>query len=160
MIIESSYVLVRNEERAISGILTTPDLSQQFLDLTEPFLLIGEIENRICALIDGRFTQPELAGVRNENDQNRPIESVANLTLGEHIRLIENRDNWARLGLKADRAVFVKELDVVRLLRNDVMHFDSDRITDVERASLRNFVQFVHQLKTRQAPLGIVAEAT
>jgi hypothetical protein len=84
---------------------------------------------------------------------------VADLTLGEHIRLIENRDNWARLGLKADRAVFVKELDVVRLLRNDVMHFDSDRITDVERASLRNFVQFVHQLKARQAPLGVVAAA-
>lgn len=156
-IIESSYVLVRNEQRAISGILTTTDLSQQFQDLAEPFLLIGEIENHIRALIDGRFTQPELAGVRNENDPNRPIESVADLTLGEHIRLIENHDNWARLGLKADRAVFVKELDVVRLLRNDVMHFDSDRITDVERASLRNFVQFVHQLKARQAPLGVVA---
>lgn len=152
-IIEGSYVLVRNEQRAISGILTTTDLSQQFQDLAEPFLLIGEIENHIRSLIDGRFTQPELAAVRNENDPNRPIESVADLTLGEHIRLIENRDNWARLGLKADRAVFVKELDVVRQLRNDVMHFDSDRITDVERASLRNFVQFIHQLKARQAPL-------
>jgi CBS domain-containing protein len=152
-IIESSYVLVRNEQRAISGILTTTDLSQQFQDLAEPFLLIGEIENHIRSLIDGRFTQQELAAVRNENDPNRPIESVADLTLGEHIRLIENRENWARLGLKADRAVFVRELDVVRQLRNDVMHFDSDRITDVERSSLRNFVQFVHQLKARQAPL-------
>lgn len=151
-IIESSYVLVRNEQRAISGILTTTDLSQQFQDLAEPFLLIGEIENHIRAMIDGRFTQQELAAVRNENDPNRPVESVADLTLGEHIRLIENRDNWARLGLKADRAVFIKELDVVRQLRNDVMHFDSDRITDVERTSLRNFVQFVHQLKARQAP--------
>lgn len=152
-IIDSSYVLVRNERRAISGILTTTDLSQQFQDLAEPFLLIGEIENHIRSLIDERFTQPELAVVRNENDPDRRIESVADLTLGEHIRLIENPDNWARLGLKADRVVFVKELDVVRQLRNDVMHFDSDRITDVERASLRNFVQFVHELKARQAAL-------
>lgn len=152
-IIESSYVLVRNERRVISGILTTTDLSQQFQDLAEPFLLIGEIENHIRSLIDERFTQSELAAVRNENDADRPIESVADLTLGEHIRLIENPENWARLGLKADRAVFVKELDVVRQLRNDVMHFDSDRIADVERASLRNFVQFVHELKARQAPL-------
>ena len=151
-IIESSYVLVRNEQRLITGILTTTDLSQQFQDLAEPFLLIGEIENHIRSLIDGRFTQPQLAAVRNENDPDRRIESVADLTLGEHIRLIENPDNWARLGLKADRSVFVRELDIVRQLRNDVMHFDSDRITDVERASLRNFVQFVHQLKARQVP--------
>jgi len=152
-IIESSYVLVRNERRSISGILTTTDLSQQFQDLAEPFLLIGEIENHIRSLIDGRFTQEELAAVRNENDQNRLIESVADLTIGEHVRLIENPANWARLGLKADRAVFVRELDVVRQLRNDVMHFDSDRITDVERGSLRNFVQFIHELKDRQAPV-------
>lgn len=151
-IIESSYVLVRSEQRSITGILTTTDLSQQFQDLAEPFLLIGEIENHIRSLVDGRFTQPQLAAVRNENDPDRRIESVADLTLGEHIRLIENPDNWARLGLRADRAVFVRELDVVRQLRNDVMHFDSDRITDVERTSLRNFVQFIHQLKARQTP--------
>lgn len=155
-IIESSYVLVRNEHRVITGILTTTDLSQQFQDLAEPFLLIGEIENHIRSLIDGRFTQPELAAVKNENDPDRLIESVADLTLGEHIRLIENPSNWARLGLRADRAVFVKELDGVRQLRNDVMHFDSDRITDIERASLRNFVQFVHQLKAKQVPPQLV----
>lgn len=149
-IIESSYVLVRNERRTVSGILTTTDLSQQFQDLAEPFLLIGEIENHIRSLIDGRFTQQELAAVRNENDPDRLVESVADLTIGEHIRLIENPDNWARLRLKADRSVFVRELDIVRQLRNDVMHFDSDRITDVERGSLRNFVQFVHELKARQ----------
>jgi CBS domain-containing protein len=151
-IIESSYVLVRDEQRLIKGILTTTDLSQQFQDLAEPFLLIGEIENHIRALIHGRFTQQQLAAARNENDPERKIESVADLTLGEHVRLIENPDNWARLGVRADRAVFIRELDVVRQLRNDVMHFDSDRITEVERASLRNFVQFVHQLKARQTP--------
>lgn len=149
-IIESSYVLVRDERRVVVGILTTTNLSQQFQDLAEPFLLIGEIENHIRALIDGRFTQQELEAVRNENDPERAIESVADLTLGEHIRLIQNPDNWARLGLRADRGVFVKELDVIRQLRNDVMHFDSDRITDVERGSLRNFAQFLHQLKAHQ----------
>lgn len=151
-IIESSYVLVRNEQRVITGILTTTDLSQQFQDLAEPFLLIGEIENHIRSLVDGRFTQPQLAAARNENDPERQVQSVADLTLGEHIRLIENPDNWARLELRVDRTVFIRELDVIRQLRNDVMHFDSDRITDVERTSLRNFVQFVHQLKARQPP--------
>lgn len=149
-IIESSYVLVRDERRVVVGILTTTDLSQQFQDLAEPFLLIGEIENHIRALIDGRFTQAELGAVRNENDPDRIVESVADLTLGEHVRLIQTPANWERLALHADRAVFVKELDVIRQLRNDVMHFDSDRITDIERRSLRNFVQFLHQLKANQ----------
>ena len=151
-IIESSYVLVRDETRIVKGILTTTDLSQRFQTLAEPFLLLGEIENHIRSLIDRRFTREQLAAVKDQNDDRREIESVADLTLGEHIRLIERPDNWQRLGLHADRVVFVRELDTVRQLRNDIMHFDSDTITDNERRSLRNFVQFLHDLRAFQAP--------
>lgn len=149
-IIENSYVLVRDEARIIKGILTTTDLSQRFQTLAEPFLLLGEIENHIRSLIDGRFTQEELAAAKDQNDDKREIESVADLTLGEHIRLVERPENWQKLGLTADKVVFVRELDKVRQLRNDIMHFDSDTITDNERMSLRNFVQFLHELKTFQ----------
>jgi hypothetical protein len=64
---------------------------------------------------------------------------------------LERAENWNRLGLNADGVVFIKELDMIRQLRNDVMHFDSDRITDIELTSLRNFRQFLHDLKTFQA---------
>lgn len=151
-IIESSYVLVRDEHRVIRGILTTTDLSEQFQILSEPFLLLGEIENHIRALIDGRFTKSELAAAKDQGDESREVDTVADLTLGEHQRLLERRENWSRLGLSADRVVFIKELDKIRQLRNDVMHFDSDSITDVERTSLRNFLQFLHDLKTFQPP--------
>lgn len=151
-IIESSYVLVRDEQKVVRGILTTTDLSEQFQTLSEPFLLLGEIENHIRALIDGRFSQPELAAVKDQGDEGRAIETVADLTLGEHQRLLERPESWAKLGLNADRVVFIKELDKVRQLRNDVMHFDSDSITEIERTSLRNFLQFLHDLKTFQAP--------
>ena len=100
----------------------------------------------------GRVDREQLAAVKDQIDDRREIESVADLTLGEHIRLIERPDNWQRLGLHADRAVFVRELDTVRQLRNDIMHFDSDTITDSERRSLRNFVQFLHDLRAFQAP--------
>jgi CBS domain-containing protein len=152
-IIESSYVLVRDEQRVIRGILTTTDLSEQFQLLSEPFLLLGEIENHIRALIDGRFTKAELATVKDQGDEGREIDTVADLTLGEHQRLLERPENWARLELSADRVVVIKELDKVRQLRNDVMHFDSDSITDIERTSLRNFLQFLHDLKSFQPPL-------
>lgn len=149
-IIDSSYVLVRDESRIIKSILTTTDLSRQFQDLAEPFLLIGEIENHIRSLIEGRFTQQQLETTRNENDPERRVESVEDLTFGEYIRLIEDPGNWARLEIRADRAVFTKELDVIRKLRNDIMHFGSDPITDIERSSLRNFVNFLHHLKATQ----------
>lgn len=151
-VIENSYVLVRDERQVIVDILTTTDLSQQFQDLAEPFLLLGDIENHIRSLIDARFTQQELEGARNENDPGRAIASVGDLTLGEHARLIQNPDNWERLKLRVDRTVFSKELEVIRKLRNDVMHFESDRMTDEERGSLRKFVQFLHQLKAYQPP--------
>jgi hypothetical protein len=146
-IVEYSYVLVRGEDRRIAGIVTTADLSLQFLQLSEPFLLLSEIENHVRSLIDGRFTSEELAQVRDPSDSDREIGSVADLTFGEHIRLLENSINWTRTSLMVDRTVFVRELDHVRRIRNDVMHFDPDGITDEDLGLLRHFVRFLHQLK-------------
>ena len=146
-IVEHSYVLVRGEDRTVTGIVTTTDLSLQFQQLSEPFLLLSEIENHIRLLIDGRFTADELSGSKDSADPLRKIESVADLTFGEYIRLLENPLLWVKTGLTVDRAIFVRELDHVRRIRNDVMHFDPDGITDEDHALLRHFVQFMHDLR-------------
>ena len=41
------YVLVRGDDRAITGIVTVTDLSFQLMQLAGPFLWIGEIEGRL-----------------------------------------------------------------------------------------------------------------
>lgn len=146
-IVEHSYVLVRTGDRTISGIVTTTDLSLQFQQLSEPFLLLAEIENHVRKLIDGKFTVDELSSVKDQADPDRVIETVADLTFGEYIRLLENPDHWAKTELRVDRKVFVKELDKVRLIRNDVMHFDPDGITDEDHLLLRHFVQFLHDVQ-------------
>ena len=146
-IVEHSYVLVRGEERTVSGIVTTTDLSLQFQQLSEPFLLLAEIENHIRVLIDGKFTAEELSSIKDGADPDRTIESVADLSLGEYLRLLENPEHWEKTGLEVDRRVFVKELDKVRLIRNDVMHFDPDGITSEDHRSLHHFVQFLHHLR-------------
>jgi CBS domain-containing protein len=46
-IVRDQYVLIRDSSNKISGIVTASDLSEQFRRLTEPFLLLGEIENHI-----------------------------------------------------------------------------------------------------------------
>ncbi len=146
-IVEHSYVLVRAVDRTISGIVTTTDLSLQFQQLSEPFLLLAEIENHVRKLIDGKFTVDELSSVKDEADPDRVIETVADLTFGEYIRLLENPEHWDKTQLRVDRKVFVKELDKVRLIRNDVMHFDPDGITDEDHSLLRHFVQFLHDVR-------------
>lgn len=149
-IISHEYVLVRGDDKKITGIVTTSDLSFQFQQLSEPFLLLSEIENHIRRSIDGKFTSAELAAAKNEADGNREIKTVADLTFGEYIRLLENPDNWSKVGLAVDRAVFVKELDRIRIIRNDVMHFDPDGISEDNHNLLRRFVRFLQQLQKLQ----------
>lgn len=47
IIAEHQYVLVRGPDQKISGIVTASDLSLQFQQLAELFLLLGEIENHV-----------------------------------------------------------------------------------------------------------------
>ncbi|MGF6873031.1 hypothetical protein OKW35_002503 [Paraburkholderia sp. MM5477-R1] len=147
LIAAESYVLVRAADNRIKGIVTSTDLNLQFQQLSEPFLLLGEIENFVRSLIDGKFTGEQLREVRDGADEGRPVDSVADLTLGEIIRLMENPERWQRIGLQIDRVIFKKELDRVRLIRNDVMHFDPDPISAEDHQSLRAFVQFLHQIQ-------------
>jgi len=145
---EHEYVVVQAMDRTICGIVTATDLTFQFRALAEPFLLIGEIENHIRKLIHGKFSADELQDARNENDPDRVVDSVAGLTFGEYVRLVENEERWAKLGLRVDRVEFVKRLDRVREIRNDVMHFDPDGLTGDDIESLLNFAMFLRTLRT------------
>lgn len=148
-IVDRQYVLIRDAQQKIAGIVTTSDLSLRFLQLAEPFLLLGEIENHIRRLIDGKFTLEEVKGFRElGDDPERKVESVADLTFGEYLRLLENPTMWEKLSLQVDRASFVEQLDRVREIRNDVMHFDPDEVVEEELATLRRFVHFLQTLQS------------
>ena len=139
-------MLVRNTSNRICGIVTTSDLSVQFQHLAEPFLLLGEIENHLRRLIDGRFSLSDLRSVRDPADNARPIESVADLSFGEYARLLQDPARWGRIQIPIDRQVFLRDIDAVRAIRNDVMHFDPDPIDPEDLARLRRVVQFLRQV--------------
>jgi hypothetical protein len=50
--------------------------------------------------------------------------------------------------LTIDRAVFIEQLESIRTVRNDVMHFDPDGPAPSDLEALRNFVRFMGQLHT------------
>ncbi len=146
-VVEHECVLVRDSSEKISGIVTTSDLSVQFGQLGEPFLLLGEIENQIRNMISGKFAREELTTVRNPNDTSREISDPSDLTLGELLWLLADPKRWEKLGLKIDRKLFVNDLDDIRKIRNDVMHFDPDGIGEDDLAKLRTFVHFLRRLR-------------
>jgi CBS domain-containing protein len=146
IIAEKDVVLVRDSENKISGVVTTSDISVQFGALSEPFLLLSEIENHIRRIIDGKFSLEELKAARNPADADRKIENVANLTFGEYIRLLDTPKNWERLNFHLDRVECIKRLREVGRIRNDVMHFHPDGISPEDLDLLRETRKFLQAL--------------
>jgi hypothetical protein len=147
-IVTHEYVLIRAADRRICGIVTTADLSLQFLQLGEPFLLLGEIENHIRRLIDGKFNSKDLAEAKDPADAGREVTRVSDLNFGAYVRLLEKPERWTKLGLSIDRSVFVQQLEKVRAIRNDVMHFDPDGPAPSDLETLRHFAHFMEELHT------------
>ncbi len=145
LIVRHDCVLVRDSTRRISGIVTTHDLSEQFGSLGEPFLLLGEIENHIRAIL-GSLSKSDLSSALDPADGNREVEDAADLTFGEYLRLLTNPKMWAKLSLKVDQKTFIQHLDETRQIRNEVMHFDPEGIGPEDMKKLRAMAAFLRQL--------------
>lgn len=115
--------------------------------MSKPFLILGEIENYIRKLLDGKFTKEQLTGAVDPSDGCREIESVSDLTFGEYLRVLENPDRWSSLAINVDRKIFISNLDNIRKIRNSVMHFDPDGIDDSESEKLIQFCDFLRALE-------------
>lgn len=143
MVAEHDCVLIRADDNKICGIVTAYDISRQFGELAQPFLLLGDVENHIRHMIGGAFTPEELQYVKDPQDETREIKDAFDLTFGEYVRLLENESNWTKLNIEMDRRVFVTKLDRVREIRNEVMHFNPDPLDTQDLKLLEDFVRFL-----------------
>lgn len=151
-IITHGYVIIRSEDSSIAGILTVGDLSLEFRQLTEPFLLLQQIEKHLRNLLSriaqsdfkSKCSQILAAGVT----EGEVSGDVADLSLGDYLRLLEDQSFWELLSIKVDRAPFVNELHEVRKIRNRVMHFDQDGLKEKDKDRLRNSSTFFQTLST------------
>jgi hypothetical protein len=144
-IADQGFVFVRAKGEAPPGIVTAADLSQQFADLASPFLRLGEIERRLRRAIGPKMTRDQLQEASDPAD-GKPVESVEDLTLGGIVRFIEKPDNWDRIGWPVERPEFVKALDEVRIIRNDVMHFSPDPLDEMQELALHRFLKWLRIL--------------
>lgn len=140
---QHDYVLVRGKDRSITGIVTAADLAYQFRQLALPFILIGEIEHHLRDLVRGRFEVEEFSEAANGQKE---VRGPDDLTFGGYCRLLERIESWKKLDLNLDRAEFVKHLEEVRGIRNEVMHFSPDGIKQTDVEQLDQFVRFLRDL--------------
>ncbi len=144
-IAKHGYSLVRGKDNSVTGIVTATDLSEQFMHLAGPFLLIGEIEGHLRQLIHGQFTVEEMQ-LTSEGEGRRDISGSADLTFGGYCRLLSKPEYWERLNLAVDRGEFVEHLGTVRRIRNDVMHFDPEGLSPEDERQLRSVARFLETL--------------
>ena len=143
---KEEFVLVKSKSGKICGLVTTTDVSQQFIGIAEPFLLLEQLENKIRILIDRNLSPEQLKDCKYEKDEDRNVNGVADLTFGEYLRAFESPEYWDLISLKIDKSTFVKRLHEVRIIRNDVMHFHPDGIDDEKVEVLRKTNNFLSKL--------------
>jgi CBS domain-containing protein len=145
-IIARGFVFVRGPDRQITGIVTTTDLSLNFLTLAEPFLILGQVERCLRQIVMKRFTVDEIAEAKDPRDEGRKVDSVDNLTLGEVVRMFEPVERWQKLGWQIDRKVFLEALAQVVEMRNETMHFSPDPVEEERVQGLRNSLKWLQMM--------------
>lgn len=143
IVIKKEFAVVQKEDKTLSGIVTLADVSQQFMSIAEPFLFLEEIENHVRQVLHGKLLVEEIVKNCAPNDLTRKITHIDDLTFGEYVRIFEHPELWKKLNLNVDKSLFVKQLDKVRQIRNDIMHFEPEGITDAQLGDLRNMSKFM-----------------
>ncbi len=146
IILENQFVLVQKTDKSLCGIVTMTDITARFLMVSEPFLLLEQIENHIRQILDGKFLVDELREYCQIGDYERAFEYIDDLSFGDYIRVIQKPENWERLQLNIERTHFIKHLDRIREIRNDIMHFDPEGISKEQKEELIKMAKFLSEV--------------
>jgi len=136
------FVFVRNEKNAVAGIVTTADVVGAYRELATPFFLIGELDQVLRQLIARTFTLDEVTSLCDPDDS-RSVQSFDDLEMGDYQRVLENPQRWEKLGWPLDRATFIKRLDELRMVRNNVMHFNPEPVPEDTVEKLRYILKLL-----------------
>lgn len=147
IIAKNEFVIVLNEDRTFSGIITSSDIAEEFLSITqaEAFLLLEQIELQIRILL-GR-AGISLKEIQDECiDENRHVESIDDLTFGEYCHIIQQQRHWEKINIKANHSDFISYMDNINKIRNEIMHFRPDGIGEEKMQDLRNMARYLSEI--------------
>jgi CBS domain len=131
-ILEHGYALVRDADNSYCGMVTVDDLARQFLVMAGPFFLVGEIERRLRRLLNKTYAEADFRALTNQKHG-----TADELVFSQYMQLISPVVRWQKLGWNIDRQLFVAHLDIVRKVRNQIMHFHPTPMTEAEQIHLK-----------------------
>ncbi|THV41163.1 CBS domain-containing protein [Glycomyces buryatensis] len=134
----NDFILVQNQARSITGIMTAADLAIQFGTLAQPFLLVEEIERRLRQAIDEVFTSSEIRAAFKGNSR---IKSASDLSFNGYRILVEDSKRWEQLGWHWDRALFCDNMAKANKIRNEIAHFATDPLTSSQLKILTSLLE-------------------
>jgi restriction system protein len=149
LIYNKGFIFVQNADRShITGIVTAADLTRQFGNLARPFVLIEEAENRLRRHVGEVFTAEELKSAVPPYQRSR-VHGAANLTLGNYVHLMRPEENWKKLEWRVDRDFFIDRLAEVVDIRNELMHFTPDPLSDKQYAAVEGLLVILRTVDPR-----------
>ena len=118
--------------------LLTSEVEQLIRQLCDDKYPLSEVQDRcknyslkdILKILHWKHDDPEHVEqiekiVKILKGSQKEIRSLDDMTFGQYKQLLDNDDNWKTLNLpNVDRKIFIEQLDEIRKIRNDVMHFN------------------------------------
>jgi predicted transcriptional regulator len=144
LLADFDFVLVRDQTNAIAGIVTANDVAAAYGTMATPFFLIGELDQRLRRILSDAFSVEHVANLCSP-DGDRDISSFDDLSIGDYQRILQNKEAWEALGWPLDRKVFVKRIDELREIRNDLMHFNPDPIPEDAVHKIRHMIALLRE---------------
>ena len=146
------FLFIKDRAGQIKDIVTMSDITDLYVYQTEPFLLLEEIEDCIRNLLSGKFSEEEIVKVCGKAKGSCP--PLEQLDFSQYIKLIEYESEmesyFNRLQLKnIDKSVLVSKLREIKDIRNSVMHFKPDPMTESRISVLHSAVKFFRLISTK-----------
>ncbi len=141
---DNNFIVVIGKDKKLCGIVTVTDISSQFISWTKPFVLLEEIENHLRYILNDKLLLEDVKATCQTTG--RDINTLDDLTLGECQNLFEDEYKWEKFGLAIDKKHFTQTINEIREIRNCVMHFDPEGLTEEQISLLSNFVSFLNKV--------------
>jgi CBS domain-containing protein len=142
------FVFVRDATNLITGIVTTADVVRAYGQLATPFFLIGELDRLLRRVITDNFTMPQVKALCDGHGA-RDLQSYDELTMGDYERVLENEARWSSLDWPLDRATFTGRLAELREVRNDLVHFNPDPVSEHTVGQIRHMIHLLRKYALR-----------
>ncbi|GGD50472.1 CBS domain-containing protein [Muriicola marianensis] len=140
-ILEKEFAFISNEENQVYTILTLYDLAQLFKMEIEPFLELKSIESVLRLYIHTNIDNKLFLDFCRKKLSKR-IKSPDDLTFGQYLRVLNEEAFWSEFQIPLHKEVFIEKLDVIRKVRNDIMHFKTRKLSNREMKHLKDINKY------------------